>query len=207
MTALQPRWPGRQTELTAPRTRIPVNNFRSDVKLRWGMKFWPLSQDWVYSASLVDNEVFRKRVPPASYNQRRPHDSLLLSIFFCRTYGILLIHQHLPAWRLQPQTLVAWKLLTALEVSKNLPVSQRIQVLTTNTAIKMAGLCLNICWPCYQKLTNVDCPPRRLHLKSVWTAFFAEALPRHSHRRLCCCCLHIEKQHVTVVGPPAPNII
>ena len=111
----------------------------------------------VHRTSLVDNDVFRKRLLFVSNDQRIPHDSLSLSLYFCRKSGIPFIVQQFPAWQLQPQTLVAWKMLAALEVSQNFMVtmSQNRNVLTTNTAIKLAGLCCNISGPSNKKLTNI----------------------------------------------------
>ena len=80
--------------------------------------------------------------------------------------GIPRIIQHLPAWRLQPQTLVAWAMFAALEVSHNLLVamSQYRDVLAANTAIERAGLCRNIYGPSQKKLTNITGSPSFLHL-------------------------------------------
>ena len=112
--------------------------------------------------SLVDNDGLGKRVLPVSHDQRSPHYFLPVSLHFCRTQTIPLIIQHFPTWRLEPQTLVAWKRLVALENSENFVVdmSQYRDVLATNAAIKRAGLCRNICGPSRKKLTNITGPPR-----------------------------------------------
>ena len=91
--------------------------------------------------SFVDNHVFGKRVLPVSHDQRVPHYLLPLSLYFCWTHGIPLIIQDFPAWRLQPQTLVAGKIFAALEVPQIFVVtmSQHRNVLLTNTAKKWLG--------------------------------------------------------------------
>ena len=77
----------------------------------------------VQGTSLVDNDVFSERVLPVSRNQRSPHYSLPLSLHISSFHGLPRLVQHFPVWRLQPQTLVAWKMLAALEVSQNLMVT------------------------------------------------------------------------------------
>ena len=98
-----------------------------------------------------------EKVYSLSPDQRSPHYLPPLSLHFCRTHGIPLIIQHLQAWRLQPQTLIACEMFAALEVSQNFVVklSQYRDVLATNTAIEMAGFCRNICGPSHQKLPNI----------------------------------------------------
>ena len=129
-------------------------NFRHDPKIG------------VRSTSLVGNDVLEKSVFPVSHDQRSPHDSLPLSLYFCRPHGIPLIVQNFPPWRLQPETLIAWKMLAAYKVSQIFvtTISQNWVFLTRNTAIKMAGSCRNICRPSLEKMTNINCPPRLLLL-------------------------------------------
>ena len=124
----------------------------------------------VHSTSLVTNDVFTKRshvhgVVNVSHDQSRPHDFLPLSLYFCRTHGIPLIIQQFPAGRLQPQTLVASKMLATLEMLQNSVVTmcQNNDVFTMNTAIKMAGLCRSICGATNKKLTKIACPAHLLH--------------------------------------------
>ena len=109
----------------------------------------------VHNTSLVDNDVFSKRLLPVSHDQRSSHDSLSLWLYFCRAHGIPLIVQHLPAWRLQPQALVAGKTFAAVKLPQNLMVTltKNRNVLAADATIEMAGLCCNICGPSHKRLT------------------------------------------------------
>ena len=119
-------------------------NFRHNPKIR------------VHCTTLVDNDVLENRVVPISHDQKSPH-YLPLSLHFCWTHGISLIIQHFPAWRLQPQTLVAGKMFAALEVSQNFLVtmSHYRDARVTNAATETARFCRNICVHSHKKLPNI----------------------------------------------------
>ena len=127
--------------------------------------FSPSLKIWVHRTSVVNNDVSRKWVLPVSHDQRSPHYLLPLALYFCWTHVIPLIIQHFPAWRLQPQTLVAGKIFAALEVPQKFVVtmSQHRHILATNTAIEMAEFCCKICGPSHKKLPNITSPPSFPH--------------------------------------------
>ena len=133
----------------------------------------------VHSTSLVDKDVFRKRVLSVSHDRRSPLDSLLLLLYSCRTHGIPLVVQHFPVWRFQHQTMAAIKKPSALEVSQNfvITISWNRDFLSTNAAIKTTGLCRNI-WASSRFFKPISFFSRRSSCyKSVWTAPMSLLLP------------------------------
>ena len=120
----------------------------------------------VHHTTFVNNDVLREWVLPVSHDQRNPHYPLSLALYFCWTHAVPLIIQHFPAWRLQPQTLIARKVFAAPKVPQNLVVtmSQHQHDLATNSAIKMTGFCRNISGPSHKESPNITHPPSFLHL-------------------------------------------
>ena len=119
----------------------------------------------VHSTSFVNNDVFWERALPVSHDQRSPHDFFALALYLCWTHDVPLIVKRFPAWRPQPQTLIARKVFAALEVPQNLVMTmcQHRNVLATNSAVKMTGLCRNICRLSHKGSPNVTRSPSSLH--------------------------------------------
>ena len=120
----------------------------------------------VHNTSLVNKDVFWEKVLSVYHDQRSPHDPFTLALYLCWTHDVPLIVKHFPAWRLQPQTLIARKLFAALEVPQNLvmTMSQHRNVLATNSAVKMTGFCHYICGPSHKESPNFTRSPSSLHL-------------------------------------------
>ena len=165
------------------------------------------SKIWVHCTTPVDNDVLGKRVFQVSHDQESSHYLLPLSLHFCKTHGIPLIIQHFPAWRLQPQTLVAGKMFAALEVSQIfvLTMSQHKDVLATNMAKEMAAFCRNTCGPSHKKMPNIKGPKFSSCCTSFCTVTVDGAHPCHSHRRLCRSCRPTEEQHGMASAIPTPT--
>ena len=89
----------------------------------WNLRHHP--QIRVHSTSFVNNDVFWEWVLSVSHDQRSPHDLLSLALYLCWTDDVHLIVKHFPAWRLQPQTLIARKVFAALEVPQDLVMTMR----------------------------------------------------------------------------------
>ena len=125
-----------------------------------GRNFFHQPKILVHCTSLVDNDVLGIWVLPVSHDQRSRHYLRPLSPYVCWIHSIPLIIQHFTARRVQPQTLVAEKMFAVLGVPHNFVVtlSQHRDVLATNKAIEMAGICRNICGPSHKELPNTKGP-------------------------------------------------
>ena len=156
---------GRQSELR-PETvdELIASTQTQHFNEGWNLRHHPHIR--VHSTSFVNNDVFCEWVLPVSHDQRNPHDLHSLALYLCWTHDVPLIVKHFPAWRPQPQTLIARKVFAALEVPQKLvmTMSQHRNVLATNSAVKMTGLCRNICRPSHKESPNVTRSPSSLHL-------------------------------------------
>ena len=159
---------GRQSELR-PETVDQLIASTQTQHLNEGGNLGHYPQVWVHSTSLVNDDVFTERVLLVPHDQRSPHDPLSLALYLRWTHDVSLIVEHFPARRLQTQPLIARKVLAALKVPQNLvlAMSQHRNVLATNSAVKMTGLCRCICRPSHKESPNVTTSPSSLHLISL----------------------------------------
>ena len=125
-------------------------------------------QYWGPQHQSRQQECLQKKGTPCPHDQRSPHDSLPLSLYFCRTQGIPLTVQYLQTGRLQPQTMVAGKALAALVVSQNLMVtmSEYRDVLKTDTVVKMTTALSQHLWAQSAKTDQHHLIPTLVHLIS-----------------------------------------
>ena len=205
VTTLHPHWLGQQTGWTAPKAGVPVQSFRLDAKLQWKRTFWPKLQDWCPQHRYRRQRRLQEKITPCFSQPKEsswfsPAVTLLLQDSWHSTHSPTLPRLASPISNVgcveNACCLGNFTRIHNHESEERLPYKK--------CGSKNDWAFSQHRWAQSQK-TDHHCWPSTLSsfYKFVWTAFFAGAYSRYSHRRLCRWCNPMEKKHVTAFPPPA----